>query len=415
MPDDQTTPRPLPPFRAITCPACAHHVAVPFLDAETMPLATLAWPESADAAVRLDKLTLDFVQCVSCSHVFNAGFDYQRVPYSRRPNLMFNKGASWAGFIDDVKAKLGDELGPAPTVVEIGYGDASFLGALAEIKPDGRFIGFDPNGARAPEGSRLELHASLFDPGHHMADLRPDLIVSRHVLEHLTNPLGFVQALSFASLEIGKNPLLYIEVPCIDRAIETGRTTDFYFEHNSQFTTRSFQRMLSRCGVEERMLSHGYDGEVVFALVTLGTDIAQAETARRTQTFRDRARAAGPRIRAQLDALRAAGRRIAIWGGTGKAAAFINRYGLDAKDFPLVVDSDPAKVGTHVPGTGQEIRFRDALKNDPADVVLIPPQWRAKDIVAEMNREGIPFGQAMIEHGGALVDFLAGDHPYARE
>ncbi|MCR9255445.1 MAG: class I SAM-dependent methyltransferase [Alphaproteobacteria bacterium] len=404
-----------PPFREITCPACAHHVAVPFLDAETMPLATLAWPESRDEAVRLDKLLLDFVQCVGCSHVFNAGFDYHRVPYSRRPNLMFNKGASWAGFIEDLKAKLGDVLSEAPTVIEIGYGDGSFLGALAEIKPEGRFIGFDPNGATAPEGSPLELHSTLFDPGHHMAAFAPDLIVSRHVLEHLTNPLGFVQALSFASLGLDNNPMLYIEVPCIDRAIETGRTTDFYFEHNSQFTTRSFRTMLSRCGVSERMVNHGYDGEVVFALVELGTDHAQGRTAEGTQRFRDRARAAGPKVRDHLAALTEAGKKIAIWGGTGKAAAFINRYGLDAEAFPTVVDSDPAKVGTHVPGTGQAIQYRDILKSEPVDVVLIPPQWRAKDIIAEMNRVGIPFAQALIEHDGKLVDFLTGDHPYAKE
>lgn len=405
---------PLPPFRTITCPACAHHVAVPFLDAETMPLATIAWPESGTEAVRLDKLTLDFVQCVDCSHVYNAEFDYARVPYSRRPNLMFNKGASWASFIDDLQAKLGDTLGPAPTVLEIGYGDASFLSALSEIRPDGRFIGFDPNGAVAPEGSRLELHAEMFDPGYHLAHLQPDLIISRHVLEHLTNPLGFVQALSFAALGIDKTPALYIEVPCIDRAVETVRTVDFYFEHNSQFTTRSFTKMLSRCNVQERFIDHGYDGEVIFALVELGVDTQQRATALNTQSYRDQARAAVPKVAAQLQALKDQGKKIAIWGGTGKAAAFTNRYQLKADAFPLVVDSDPQKAGTYVPGTGQKIQFRDILKEAPADVVLIPPQWRAKDIVAEMRRESIPFETIFIEHGGQLVDFENGDHPYAK-
>jgi len=55
-------------------------------------------------------------------------------------------------------------------------------------------------------------------------------------------------------------------------------------------------------------------------------------------------------------ALHATRRPVAIWGGTGKSAAFMNRYAVDAARFPIVVDSDPAKVGTFVPGTGQEIR-----------------------------------------------------------
>jgi len=117
-------------------------------------------------------------------------------------------------------------------------------------------------------------------------------------------------------------------------------------------------------------------------------------------------------IRAQLDALAVSGQRIAIWGGTGKAAAFMHFYGVDAERFPLVVDSDPGKVGTHVPGNGQAIVFRDVLKDQPADVLIIPMQWRARDVLAEMAREGIAVGQVLIEHDGRLVAFARGEHPY---
>ena len=80
--------------------------------------------------------------------------------------------------------------------------------------------------------------------------------------------------------------------------------------------------------------------------------------------------------------------------------------------FPLVVDSDPEKAGTYVPGTGQEILFRNALKGMSVDVVIIPTQWRAKDIVAEMAREGIMPGKVLIEHGGRLIDYALEGHPY---
>jgi hypothetical protein len=105
---------------------------------------------------------------------------------------------------------------------------------------------------------------------------------------------------------------------------------------------------------------------------------------------------------------------VAIWGGTGKGAAFIHHFGADARRFPLVVDSDPGKAGTCVPGSGQTIRFRDALKAAPVDVLIIPTQWRAADILAEMAREGIRAGQVLIEHDGRLVDFGQAAHPYAR-
>jgi hypothetical protein len=85
---------------------------------------------------------------------------------------------------------------------------------------------------------------------------------------------------------------------------------------------------------------------------------------------------------------------------------------VDAKRFPLVVESDPTKVGSRVPGTGQTMVFRDQLKQTPVDVVIIPTQWRAKDIVSEMDREGISATTVLIEHAGRLIDYREGAHPY---
>src|SRR5689334_18707545 len=98
----QTSPGVLPPVRPsalavkprqdherllkqCTCPACGHHVAVPFLDADRQPLATLAWPSSRYEAESMPRLPLEFVRCVSCGHIYNARFDYACVPYSDKP------------------------------------------------------------------------------------------------------------------------------------------------------------------------------------------------------------------------------------------------------------------------------------------------------------------------------------------
>ncbi len=44
--------------------------------------------------------------------------------------------------------------------------------------------------------------------------------------------------------------------------------------------------------------------------------------------------------------------------------------------------------------------------------VIIPPQWRALDIILEMERAAISFKQVLIEHQGALIDYFAEAHPY---
>lgn len=394
------------------CPVCAGTMAAKAFDGGHQPLATLGWPMTAQDAQVMTRLPLDYVQCCRCTHVWNRAFDYDAIPYQSNPNRMFNKGGIWGGHLAKVRDLLLDRLGPAPCVVEIGCGEGHFLRGLAQVRPQGRYIGFDPNGEVA-QGHQVEFHQRLFAPLQDMPALVPDAIVIRHVLEHLTEPAALIEQMAWAASLSDRPCLLLAEVPCIDRAFEAVRSTDFFYEHVAQFTSQSFETLMRRGGAAPEIL-HGYDGEVVFGFVVLQGDPLQREQAQRTRAFADAIHQGRINIRVQIDELAASGRRVAIWGGTGKAAAFMHYFEVDAVRFPLVVDSDPEKVGSYVPGTGQQIQYRDVLKDVPADVVIIPAQWRAADIVAEMGRHGIEAPTVLIEHQGHLIDFRSGRHPYAR-
>jgi len=397
--------------RESTCPACGHHVAVVFIDKQHQPLATVAWPKSSEDAQAMKKLPLDFVRCVDCGHVYNTEFRYDEVPYSEKPNLMYNKGAVWARHLNRVCDLLLEYLPGHPVVVEIGCGEGHLLRTLADKLPGARLIGFDPN-ASMSTGGKFEARSELFIPTVHVAECKPDLVISRHVLEHLVNPLGFLQTTAFAVAWAGLETRVFIEVPCIDRAIETGRTEDFYYEHNSHFTTASFTRMLQRTSNVVEMLLHGYRREVISGLVKLGGSTQSVSHAREAQSFCDNARRATEVIVRELAEISSSGKSVALWGGTGKAAAFMNTYQVDRQRFPVVVDSDADKASTFVPGQGQEIRFRDYLLMHPAEVIIIPMQWRARDIVQEIEHAKISYERVLIEHQGHLIDFHKDVHPY---
>ncbi|QDU81045.1 tRNA (guanine-N(7)-)-methyltransferase [Polystyrenella longa] len=388
-----------------TCPACGHHVAVTFYRGGSLPLTTQAWPQSAQEAHEMPRHPHEFVRCIDCGHVFNREFRYENVPYQTKPNLMYNRGKTWEAHIERVKQLLLDQLPEVPTVVEIGCGDGTLLCSMAAARPQGRFYGFDPNAQIETGGGLIEARATLFEPSKHIAELKPDLIISRHVLEHLMNPLGFVQQVAFASSWEDAQTKLYIEVPCIDRVFELNRTIDFYYEHRSHFTSNSLTKMLERCSSEVEMIATGYNNEVVMGLASFGKETESIEVAQEAIQFSHGAMEAKNRVRTQLKNLQAAGKRIAIWGGTGKAASFINQFDLDEKSFPLIVDSDAAKVGTHVPGMGQKILYRDLLVRQPADVILIATQWRARDIAMEIESAGIQADSLLVEWRGELIDY----------
>lgn len=393
------------------CPVCTHAVAAPFFAGGEHALATLGWPASAAEAQAMPRHPQDFVQCPACSHVWNRSFCYAAIPYQNNPNRMFNKGGLWTGHLATTRDGLLRHLPEAPTVIEIGCGEGHFVRGMAEAcRGSGRFVGFDPN-ASPETGQGVEFYARLFDPLVDMAAYAPDAIVIRHVLEHFSAPTVLLDQLSWGAAMLGKPCWLFAEVPCIDRVFATDRLADFFYEHASHFSTASFRALMARAG-EVLELGHGYDGEVVYALVRLGVPAAMQQQAAASAAFRQRAETSRVEINKQLTQLAESGAKVAIWGGTGKAAAFMHQFGADAIRFPLVVDSDPEKAGSFVPGSGQEIKFRDVLKSLEIDVVIIPTQWRARDIMAEMMREGICPGRVLIEHAGKLVDFVQDAHPY---
>lgn len=396
---------------AATCPACHFSIAAPFFNGGRQPLATLGWPASAEEAQAMARLPLDYVQCVRCTHVWNRSFAYDAIPYQTNPNRMFNRGMVWQGHLEKTRQVLLEHLPPSPTVIDIGCGEGHFVRGLSDaLQGEGRFLGFDPN-ATQESGRGVEFHPRLFGPLEDMAQFQPDLLIMRHVLEHLTDHAAFVETLAWGAAQLQKPVYFFAEMPCIDRVFSTNRLVDFFYEHTSQFTSKSFKHLMQRGG-EIIHLAHGYDSEVIYALVRLSAPAEFQTVFNQASSFAKQADLSRATIRAQLKEFSEAGKSMAIWGGTGKAAAFMHFFELATNSGALVVDSDPDKVGTYVPGTGLRIEFRDILKNRPVDVIVIPTQWRARDILAEMQREGISAETVLIEHGGKLIDFHRDAHPY---
>jgi len=398
-------------FITTSCPVCHYTLANPFFDGGRQSLATLGWPTSCVQAQNMSLHSLDYVQCPRCTHIWNRSFSYESIPYTSNPNRMFNNGMIWQGHLSNTKDLLLSQLPKNPTVIDIGCGEGHFVRGLSQaLELQGRFMGFDPS-ATSESGLGVEFYPYYFEPLTDIPGYSPDLLIMRHVLEHLLDPAAFIDQLAWGASKIDKPVRLFAEMPCVDRMIQSKRLVDFFYEHPSQFTTQSFTTLMEQGG-QILDLAHGYDGEVIYGLIELRVPKQYLQTANESEDFHRQAFISKSQIKAQLQNLIGTGKKVAIWGGTGKAAAFIHYFEANANDFSLVVDSDKDKVGTFVPKTGQLIQYRDVLKEQKIDVLIIPPQWRAKDILAEMEREEIKIDLVLIEHDGRLINFLGSEHPY---
>lgn len=398
------------------CLACGFSWSLPLLEGKRFPLATLGWPESPEKSINMPRYELNFRRCVRCGHIYNRSFQYHQVPYVKNPNLMYNVSQIWQEHLEYICQRLVDILPSDAVVVEIGCGKGGFLKRLGQYLPQARLIGFDPNLASEFKEGPVEIYSELFVPAIHLESLKPDLVLSRHVLEHLMNPLSFLQNLLFFAAMHDVSPYLFFEVPCVDRVLEYGRIEDLYYEHNSHFTRRSFETMCQQLTCDIQCIETAYNDEVIYALLSPHQSDFFHQSVRETLNFHHLARNAQEAVPVQIKSLIENKKQIALWGGTGKGAAFIHHFGLEDENLPLrVVDSDQAKVGTYVPGSQYRIESKESLVTHPVDVMIITAQWRAEDIVLEILDSNLKFEQILLEHHGKLCDFFADKHPYKTE
>lgn len=363
--------------RCLACRSTKHH---PLYRWDEVPLSVVGLPHSSDEAKAMAALTMNVRRCAMCGHVFHTDFDYEKVPYKTGSNLVYNRAKSWGHYQRELAHEWITRYSlSGKTILEIGAGDGTFL--VPFLEAGATCIAFEPGPDADTLAARgVTVHREVFSADR-LKSVRPDAIVCRHVMEHLDDPLDFLESIALATDSFDVAPLFLGEVPQIDKAIAEIRINDFLYEHVSNFTSRSFRTLFERAGYAVSEHASRYHDEVVTCVARPVDGGTRRSIRGESEAFLSRVDSGIARVREQIASLARHG--VALWGGTGKGAALITMYGLGPDLCPTVVDSDPRKVGAYVPGTGQKIESPDVLVKHPVDSIVLCTQWRARDIERE--------------------------------
>jgi hypothetical protein len=326
--------------------------------------------------------------------VFNIEFNEAKVPYAEDSNLMYNRGYTWETHMKSLINRISGFWDGEGVAIDIGCGDGQFFSMLSKAMPQTRCIGYEP-GIEADKIKSFEVVRDYFNPQRDLAIHKPELIVCRHVVEHLADPRGFLEDLTYWCSMYGLESTILLEVPCFDRALETGRVSDFLYEHVSNFTTRSFRQLFEESNCEGIEILKCYQGEVLVGLA----EPQMLDTWAVATQFQQRATAS---LASVTDTVSKLTGTVLFWGGTGKGAAFLNMYNIQNH---YVVDSDPHKIGRFVPGTAQEIQSPDLFKDRDDVTIVIATPWRAYDIYVDIKRRGLKYRSLLVLQDGALHEY----------
>jgi SAM-dependent methyltransferase len=336
--------------------------------------------DTPDAARNAVRGHLRIVACLTCGFVFNASFDLSLMSYGESYENDQTHSPAFSAHVDQLaKRLLNEDRVYNSRVVEVGCGNGKFLKALVQASTSGNVgWGFDPS-YRGPDSDldgRLQFIRSFYSAEH--ASLSPDVVVCRHVIEHVPDPMTLLSHIAAAS----SGARVFLETPDVAWILRNNVIWDFFYEHCAYFSRRSVEAAFQRTGFVDASISTVFGGQYLWVEATSRSRSAQdwranpGDIATLVKDYVSNESVVRTRWNSTINTLSKAG-TIAIWGAGAKGVTFASLFDPDASLFSAVVDLNPVKQGRFLAGSGHAIVAPSELKGRKAkSIILMNPNYR---------------------------------------
>jgi SAM-dependent methyltransferase len=335
-----------------------------------------------DAALAVPRGSIRLGFCRACGHVYNIAYDQSFMQYDGAYENSLQFSSRFRQYLEELTRGLVQRYDLYDKdIIEIGCGQGDFLSLLCRMgrnRGTGFDPSFDPAKADTEPGAGVEIVPEMYSGGH---DGHPvNLLCCRHVLEHLPEPLEFLEQVR-RMLASHKDVVLFFEVPNALFTLEDLAIWDIIYEHCSYFTPTSLRRLFERAGFDVLRLTETYEGQFLtiearpsqFPSRRDGAAAPDAPPApvlaESVHRFGEAYRSRMTFWRERLDRLE--NERAVVWGAGSKGVTFLNTLSVSHVLFPYVVDTNPRKHGHFVVGTGQEIVGASILREYRPRVVIV--------------------------------------------
>lgn len=367
------------------CPVCESPRLSSFLQRSQVPVHQNLVVTDPQAARTVTRGELDLVVCEDCGFVFNRAFDLSRLAYGEDYDNTQSCSAYFDAYLDGLVKDLVERQGVRDcTIVEVGCGKGQFLRKLVNYPgANNRGFGFDPSyvGPDSDLEGRLVFRRCYYDD--QCTDVAADVVVCRHVIEHVPEPLVLLRSVR-AALASTPKARVFFETPCVEWILRHQVVWDFFYEHCSLFTAASLSLAFERTGFAVERVDHIFGGQYLWLEARVASAAAKTpaniETAKLAQSYAANESALTQKWLARLLALKNEG-KVALWGAGAKGATFANLVDPACKLIDCVVDLNPNKQGRYIPGTGHPIVAPADLPGRAVrNAVLMNPNYREENL-----------------------------------
>jgi len=355
-----------------------------FLRREQVPVHQNLVMKDQCAALRIPRGNLSLVVCEECGFVFNQAFEPSTLSYGEDYDNTQSCSPMFAEYLSHLAQHLVFEKGIQNCrIVEVGCGKGLFLRKLTEAGGNTGY-GFDPSyvGPATDLDGRLHFEKRYYGP--ECAETCADVIVCRHVIEHVPNPLDLLHTIR-QTLANSPRAKVFFETPAVEWILRNQVIWDFFYEHCSYFSPDSLTTAFEATGFKIESIQNVFGGQYLWLEATLSIE-EPARVTRRPGSIPSLAKqfALSERklkgvLGERLQGLVASG-KVALWGGGAKGVTLANLVDPQCEWITCVVDLNPSKQGHYVPGTGHPIvGYQELAKYGIKRAILMNPNYRQED------------------------------------
>jgi len=280
----------------------------------------------------------------------NEAFDPMIVDYSENYENNQSYSKRFNNHMKEVLLILKSHMKKNSVIVEVGCGKGNFVEL---IQRDGYFHiqGYDA----AYDGINPSIKKYYLKETDR---IYADLVVLRHVLEHIKFPFKFLNMLK----SIFGTSNIFIEVPNYDWIIKKGCFFDITYEHVNYFTEDSLKCLFTENSSTYGILFDEQYHYIFSDLASLNENFNDAfESDSWVYTSYE---ALFPNMNREIEriSLLAEGRSAFIWGAGTKGCLFLSHCSVKGKligNLKFAVDINPKKIGKFLPGSQILIKSKE--------------------------------------------------------
>lgn len=329
--------------------------------------------ETKEKAMQSDFGYLEIEQDQATGVFENKLFDAGKLVYDQNYDNEQSNSAAFESHLDHVYAILNPYLA-GKKAIEVGCGKGHFFRKLSDLGVD--IMGCDPT----YQGNDPRIIKEFFTEE---LGLKGDILILRHVLEHIQHPVDFIRYLAASN---GNKGLIYIEVPDLNWILSNQVYFDFFYEHVNYFRSEDFNLIFSK--VHEQGIF--FNGQYQYVIADLSAINNPPYAFRKVD---DGVQVSFEKLDNLSNWLKNTTRPVYIWGGASKGVISSMHLLNRGVKITALIDINPNKQNKYAAMTGLQILSPETFKQQTgAAVLLIANPNYESEIKNELRGLDIQYG-----------------------